>query len=145
MEGERPMDYAIRLGREDMCDLLIRYGANPQLEPQIELAKKLKFTRIADKMRALYGILLHPNLNFVNVSPETYEWFQKIGLPKVGAECVKGFITKDLLPQLKDSDLAKLGFADKKEKETFLGEVGRLQHGTKKKKKKKKKERQIDL
>lgn len=55
-ENEKPLDYAVRLGREDLCDLLIRYGASPQLEPQIELAKKLKFTRIADKLRALYGM-----------------------------------------------------------------------------------------
>ena len=55
IDGQTPMDYSIRLGREDLCDLLVRNGASPQLEPQIELAKKLKFTRIADKLRAFYG------------------------------------------------------------------------------------------
>lgn len=55
VEGERPIDYAIRLGRGDLCDLLIKFGISPKLVPHINLARSLQFHQIADKLQGLQG------------------------------------------------------------------------------------------
>lgn len=131
VDGERPLDYAIRLGRGDLCDLLIRFGVNPKLTPHINLAKSLQFTQIAEKLQGLFGkhTFNFFSLLILHVQIATYEWCQKIGLDHVGEECIKNCITKDQLPLLSGSSLDSLGFKSKQEKEKFVLEASRIGKG----------------